>query len=172
MFTRHHKTTFITSAWPNAGKGMLARDEKSAEGERGRWNGHKSPDSLIGAKWTQKALMGSWTDLAIRRNGHKRPIAQSHESICYWTISNIERRFLKQLKSQFCFILFKSNTFIFYQQLQNVTVIYLLVPSASQESLILLGNIQVPSREEEIVRRWGRVAPMNERVNWILRVCD
>ena len=52
------------------------------------------------------------------------------------------------------FVLFKTKNFIFYQQLQNAAIMYLLVPSASQESLILLANVQVPSREEIILKKF------------------
>ena len=39
-------------------------------------------------------------------------------------------------------------------QLQNAAIMYLLVPSASQESLILLANVQVPSREEIFLKKF------------------
>ena len=39
-------------------------------------------------------------------------------------------------------------------QLQNAAIMYLLVPSASQESQTLLANVQVPSREEIFLKKF------------------
>jgi len=55
---------------------------------------------------------------------------------------------------QFQFVLFKTKNYIFYQQLQSAAIMYLLVPSASQESPILLANVQVPSREEIFLKKF------------------
>jgi len=64
------------------------------------------------------------------------------------------QRFQKEIEMQFQFVLFKTKNYIFYQQLQSAAIMYLLVPSASQESPILLANVQVPSREEIFLKKF------------------
>jgi len=83
-----------------------------------------------------------------------RRIKGSLTDYCFLNEFEFRAKLLKKIEMQFHFVLFKTKAFIFYQQLQKTAIIYLLVPSASQESLILLANIQVPSREEIFLKKF------------------
>ena len=136
MFTRHHKTTFITSAWPNAGNGDSAWDEKSAEAfwdervlavvphesvpqEREvamHWSGHVRPYtwshhcmSLTGRiRRARLPRLGTWLDSGRRIRG-------SLDYYCFLNEFEFRAKLLKQFEMWFHFVLFKTKYFIFYQ---------------------------------------------------------